>query len=81
MKVLLHTNHGLDRMHLLVFNQKNMTKKQLRQIIATGGDQAAQMLFMRASQNVEIPVKERRRAELVADFVVGSAGYTAERLA
>ncbi len=80
MTVLVHLNHGIERSYLLAF-EKSMSKDEVRGILNGDESGAAQALLMKSIKQVEIPSKDRQKAEAAADFVVSQYGYTSERLA
>ena len=81
MKVLVNKSwRGMDHSFILKFNDQMVAKDIKRVLKGKMNDLAIRKLVKKSIAMAKVPPKDRHRAKLMADFVVGE-GYTAERLA
>ncbi len=85
MKVLVHLNHGSDKSYMIHFGNR-ATRRVIKSVLEIDQPDAAQVLYryaqiLKSVPVTEVPKKDKARATLEADFVVGHQGYIAERLA
>ena len=80
MTVLVHLNHGINKTYLVDLGD-DMTRETLQNMMACGAERAAERIFLRSKDRIEVPAEETQKAAMAADFIVSQAGYTSERLA
>ena len=85
MKILVHLNHGTDKSYMLNFGNR-ITKGAIEHILRLGHVDASQAIYGYAEilgsvEKAEIPVNQKGKAGLEADFVVGHQGYVSQKLA
>ena len=80
MTVLVHLNHGINKTYLVRLNA-GMTRDDLKKVLAAGQNRAAERLFLRSHEKIEVTPQDVPKAAMAADFVVSQYGYTSERLA
>ena len=83
MKVLMHVNHGTNKMYLLNFG-KSVTRQDVKQLLSESHESAAEVILRYAAitsaTRIDIKPEDRLSAQSEADFTISDSGYVSERL-
>ncbi len=81
MKIIVHLNDNIDKSYLLVFNKKMVSRDRIKRLIDRNDHASAKSLLRHSNQSHILLPSQKRKAEVIADFVMSPNGYCVERLA